>query len=139
MRVEQIMTRDVLTIGPEAEVRDVARIFVEHGISGLPVCGARREVLGVVSEGDILFKEQGQAERERHLWSRLGRKSAKKTNRSPPLSNAHPRLYHHNTRTAASARKFPLTGTDPTGIQMGCAGRADPATLRTRLAPLDSC
>ncbi len=82
MRVEQIMTRDVLTIGPEAEVRDVARIFVEHGISGLPVCGARREVLGVVSEGDILFKEQGQAERERHLWSRLGRKSAKKTSKA---------------------------------------------------------
>ena len=69
MRVEQIMTRDVLTIGPEAEVREVARIFVEQGISGLPVCGARREVLGVVSEGDILFKEQGPAERERHLWS----------------------------------------------------------------------
>ena len=76
MRVEQIMTRDVLTIGPEAEVREVARIFVEHGISGLPVCGARREVLGVVSEGDILLKERGPVERQRPLWSRLGGKSA---------------------------------------------------------------
>jgi CBS domain-containing protein len=82
MRVEQIMTRDVLTIGREAEVREVARIFVEHGISGLPVCGARREVLGVVSEGDILFKEQGPAERERHLWSRLHGKSVKKTKKA---------------------------------------------------------
>ena len=82
MRVEQIMTRDVLTIGPEAEVREVARIFVEHGISGLPVCGARREVLGVVSEGDILFKEQGPAERERPLWSRLGGKSATETRKA---------------------------------------------------------
>jgi CBS domain-containing protein len=82
MRVEQIMTRGVLTIGPEAEVREVARIFVEHGISGLPVCGARREVLGVVSEGDILFKEQGPAARERHLWSRLGGKSAEKAKKA---------------------------------------------------------
>lgn len=82
MRVEEIMTRDVLTIGPEAEVRDVARIFVEHGISGLPVCGAQREVLGVVSEGDILFKEQGPAERERPLWSRLGGKSDKETRKA---------------------------------------------------------
>ena len=82
MRVEQIMTRDVLTIGPEAEVRDVARIFVEHGISGLPVCGAQREVLGVVSEGDILFKEQGPAETERPLWHRLGGKSATETRKA---------------------------------------------------------
>jgi len=59
MKVEEIMTREVLTIGPEADVRDVARVFVENGISGLPVCGAQREVLGVVSEGDILFKEHG--------------------------------------------------------------------------------
>jgi CBS domain-containing protein len=82
MRVEQIMTHDVLTIGPEAEVREVARIFVEYGISGLPVCGAGREVLGVVSEGDILFKEQGPAERERPLWSRVGGKSAKETKKA---------------------------------------------------------
>ena len=59
MKVQEIMTTDVLTIGPEAEIRDVARIFVERGISGLPVCGAGREVLGIVSEGDIVFKEQG--------------------------------------------------------------------------------
>ena len=59
MKVEEIMTREVLTIGPEADVRDVARVFVENGISGLPVCGAQREVLDVVSEGDILFKEHG--------------------------------------------------------------------------------
>lgn len=51
------MTREVLTTGPEAEVRHVARILVENHISGLPVCNTQREVLGVVSEGDILFKE----------------------------------------------------------------------------------
>lgn len=57
MKVEQIMTRDVLTIGPEGEVRDVARILVESHISGLPVCNAQRQVVGVISEGDILFRE----------------------------------------------------------------------------------
>lgn len=56
MQVHQIMTRKVLTIGPEASLRDVALILVEHGISGIPVCDAERRVLGVVSEGDILFK-----------------------------------------------------------------------------------
>jgi CBS domain-containing protein len=59
MRVQEIMTRDVVTIGPEADLRDVARILVDAGISGLPVCGARRELLGVISEGDLLLKEAG--------------------------------------------------------------------------------
>jgi CBS domain-containing protein len=75
MKVQEIMTSDVLTIGPEAEIRDVARIFVEHGISGLPVCGAGREILGVVSEGDILFKEQGP--RGQSMLSRFGGKAPK--------------------------------------------------------------
>jgi CBS-domain-containing membrane protein len=71
VKVQEIMTSDVLTIGPEAEIRDVARIFVEHGISGLPVCGAQREILGVISEGDILLKEQGPPEDGLSLLARL--------------------------------------------------------------------
>jgi CBS domain-containing protein len=75
MRVKEIMTSDVLTIGPEAEIREVARLFVERGISGLPVCGAQREILGVVSEGDILFKEQGP--RGQSALSRFGGAASK--------------------------------------------------------------
>lgn len=73
VRLSDIMTRDVLTIGPEAEVREVARIFVDNGISGMPVCGAQREVLGVVSEGDILLKEQGPPDRRRRFPFRRAR------------------------------------------------------------------
>ena len=81
MKIQEIMTSDVLTIGPEAEIRDVARIFVEHGISGLPVCGAGREILGVVSEGDILFKEQGSS-RRRPVLSRFGGKESKEAEKA---------------------------------------------------------
>ena len=65
MKVEEIMTRDVVTIGPETPLRDVARILVERGISGVPVCDAERRVLGVVSEGDILYKEHDPAQPRR--------------------------------------------------------------------------
>jgi CBS domain-containing protein len=58
------MTAAVLTVSPETPLKDVAAILAEHGISGVPVCDAEGRVLGVVSEGDILFKEQGV--RERH-------------------------------------------------------------------------
>ena len=57
MRVSELMTEKVLTIGPEAPIKDVAKILVANGISGLPVCDIERRVLGVVSEGDILYKE----------------------------------------------------------------------------------
>ena len=57
MKIHELMTEDVLTIGPEAPVKDVARILVENGISGLPVCDIEGHVVGVISEGDILFKE----------------------------------------------------------------------------------
>jgi CBS domain-containing protein len=62
MRVREVMTADVLTIGPEAPLKDVAKILVEHGVSGLPVCDIEGHVLGVVSEGDILYKEHDPTE-----------------------------------------------------------------------------
>jgi CBS domain-containing protein len=62
MRVRELMTTNVLTIGPEAPLKDVAKILVENRISGLPVCDIEGHVLGVVSEGDILYKEHDPTE-----------------------------------------------------------------------------
>src|SRR5687768_755983 len=62
MRVHELMTEKVLTIGPGAPIKDVAKLLVDNGISGVPVCDVRGRVLGVVSEGDILYKEHDPAE-----------------------------------------------------------------------------
>jgi CBS domain-containing protein len=67
MKVQDIMTREVVTIGPEADLRDVAAVLIDNGISGLPVCGVQRELLGIVSEADILAKEGGPREESRLL------------------------------------------------------------------------
>src|SRR5262245_18813891 len=75
MKVQDIMTREIVTIGPEADLRDVARILVDNDISGLPVCGVQRELLGIVSEGDILVKEAGPRD-DAGLLGRLRRSSA---------------------------------------------------------------
>jgi CBS domain-containing protein len=64
------MTREVLTIGPEAELRDVAGILVERNISGMPVCGVQGELLGIISEYDILVKEGGPRD-DRGIFGRL--------------------------------------------------------------------
>jgi len=62
MRVREVMTEDVLMIGPEAPLKDVAKILVEYRVSGLPVCDIEGHVVGVISEGDILYKEHDPTE-----------------------------------------------------------------------------
>lgn len=84
MRVQEIMTREVVTVGPEADLRDVAKVLVDNGISGLPVCGVRRELLGIVSEGDILVKEGGP--RDRSILGRLRGKDAKRARKARALT-----------------------------------------------------
>src|SRR5262249_49717294 len=61
MKVKDVMTADVRTVGPETLLRDVAAILAEHRISGLPVVDSERRVLGVVSSADILLKERAEA------------------------------------------------------------------------------
>jgi CBS domain-containing protein len=63
MKVRELMTTDVLTIGPEAPLKDLARLLVAHRISGVPVCDAERHVIGVVSEADVLCKALGDERR----------------------------------------------------------------------------
>jgi len=82
MRVQEIMTREVVTVGPEADLRDVAKVLVDNGISGLPVCGVRRELLGIVSEGDIVVKEGGPREQGHAFLGRLSGASAKNVRKS---------------------------------------------------------
>ena len=60
MRVRDVMTTDVSTIGPDALVKDAAIEFVQRRISGMPVVSSDGEVLGVISETDILPKESGE-------------------------------------------------------------------------------
>jgi CBS domain-containing protein len=59
MNISQIMTTEVVTVSPDTPLKDVAALLVRHRIAGLPVCEPDGTVVGVVSEGDILWKETG--------------------------------------------------------------------------------
>ena len=58
MKVQDVMTREVVTVEPRTPIKDVARLLVARRISGVPVVEADGTVVGVVSEGDILVKER---------------------------------------------------------------------------------
>lgn len=56
MSVASIMTADVVTVERSTEVTHVARLMVEHAISGIPVVEGGR-VVGMVTELDIVAQE----------------------------------------------------------------------------------
>ena len=59
LKVRDVMALEVVTVHPETPLKDVAGLLVDHRISGLPVLDAEGAVVGVVSEADLLIKEQG--------------------------------------------------------------------------------
>jgi CBS domain-containing protein len=59
MRVKDLMTTNVLAVRSSTKLKDAAVLLAEHRISGLPVVDPDGHVLGVFSEGDILYKETG--------------------------------------------------------------------------------
>ncbi len=58
MIAKDIMTADVLTVSPGDTVEDVVRLLVDNKISGVPVVNEEREVIGIVTEGDLLVRSQ---------------------------------------------------------------------------------
>jgi CBS domain-containing protein len=56
-KVQDVMTREVVTVGESAPFKKVAELLARHRISAVPVVDAAGRVLGVVSEADLLLKE----------------------------------------------------------------------------------
>jgi CBS domain-containing membrane protein len=49
-----VMTRDPVTIEPEASVTRAADLLLEHNISGLPVLDTAGKLQGIITEADLL-------------------------------------------------------------------------------------
>jgi hypothetical protein len=67
------MSSQVATVPPDARLKDVAAILVEHGINAAPLVDDGNRLLGIVSEADLLRLEaevQGRAGRHlRPVWA----------------------------------------------------------------------
>jgi CBS domain-containing protein len=73
MSVRDVMTRSVVSVHRRTPLKEVAQALIDNGISGVPVVDEDGAVLGLVSEADLLIKEQGaDAIRHRPLARLLG-------------------------------------------------------------------
>lgn len=68
MNAGDIMVGDVVTVGPEAAVREVALLMLERRISGVPVVDGEQRVLGILSEGDLIRRPEIRTDHARRGW-----------------------------------------------------------------------
>jgi CBS domain-containing protein len=68
MKTSEIMTRNVVSIGPGASVRDAIRLMLDHRVSGVPVVDDAGKVVGILTEGDLLRRGETGTERRRRAW-----------------------------------------------------------------------
>jgi CBS domain-containing protein len=71
LKVRDLMTSHVISVRPTTPIREVARLLIDHRISGMPVIDESGGVIGVVSEGDLVAKEQDPESLERRPLARI--------------------------------------------------------------------
>jgi CBS domain-containing protein len=52
--VDEVMTRDVVSVRPDTSVETLAELMLERNISGLPVVDAEGRLVGLVSKTDLV-------------------------------------------------------------------------------------
>lgn len=68
MKARDVMTFPVITVRPEASVVEVAKTFVQSRISGAPVLDRDNKLVGMISEGDLVYRSEIGTERAHPYW-----------------------------------------------------------------------
>lgn len=53
---KDVMKTEIISVSPETPVKEVARLMIDNKISALPVVNKFNEIVGVVSENDLISK-----------------------------------------------------------------------------------
>ena len=109
-RVRDAMTREVVTVDEEASFKEIAATMAERRVSALPVLDQDGRVAGIVSEADLLLKEEF---REGPAGGRLFQGRRQRVERAEAA-----RLLHQH-----GIRRMPVV--DPAGPLLGIVSRAD--------------
>jgi CBS domain-containing protein len=71
MIVADVMTRNCITVAPDATVEDAVKLMLSRHISGLFVVGKEGDLAGVLTEGDLLRRDELGTQRHRPWWLRM--------------------------------------------------------------------
>jgi CBS domain-containing protein len=71
MKAFNVMSSNVVSVGPDVPINQIARVLVEKGISAVPVLDESGDPIGMVSEGDLVPRSDVEREARRHWWLHL--------------------------------------------------------------------
>lgn len=131
--VSDVMTHTVVAVGREAPFKDVIRLMEQWKVSALPVLEGEGRVIGVVSEADLLPKEEfrdNDPDRYTQLrrladLAKAGAVTAAELMTSPALTVRPDATLAQAARTMAHARVKRLPVVDEQGVLEGVVSRSD--------------
>lgn len=56
LSIADVMSRDVASVGPATPVGEVLGLLIDRGLRALPVIDAERQVVGIITDGDLLAR-----------------------------------------------------------------------------------
>lgn len=68
MLAKDVMTTEVVSVSPETSVSEIARLFLKHHISAVPVIDEKGDIAGIVSEGDLMHRPESDTEIGPRSW-----------------------------------------------------------------------
>jgi len=71
MIAKDVMTTQVVTVLPDINVREAARILLSNRISAVPVVDSEGHIIGMLSEGDLMRRPESRTERHASWWLEL--------------------------------------------------------------------
>jgi CBS domain-containing membrane protein len=122
-RAQDIMSRDLVTVGPDARLKDVAALFVQHNFTSLPVVGADDQFLGVIFQLDLISRSHQQTLTGRfNFATAMGRLLSGERNRQPNAASVmrrNPPLARPDTPIAALLPQLASDGADAVPVLDG--------------------
>jgi CBS domain-containing protein len=68
MNARDLMSGDDVRVAPDTPLREVAKTLVRHGISAAPVVDYGGNLIGMVSEGDLVGRTKTERETRSEWW-----------------------------------------------------------------------
>ena len=68
MRAIDVMVRDVVTVQADTDVAEAIELLGHHDVSALPVVDAQGQLIGIISEADLLHRAEIGTEKHRPWW-----------------------------------------------------------------------
>ncbi len=68
MQAANVMTTEVISIRPETTVQEIANLLLNKRISAVPVVDEKEQLLGIVSEGDLIRRVESDTEVRSSWW-----------------------------------------------------------------------